>query len=373
MTEKIIVNRMMLLNALSKVEKSVAKKSLLPVLRGVLVDCVGNSCTLTATNFETTITTTLKIENESEAVFIAPFDVFKKLIENIFSDTVELLYDEKTSELKVDSNKSKNTIKCFFSEEFPEREPMPADAVQLVLSADFIESVSSTVAIASSKKDFHFSLEGVNFEFDENKNKLYAIASDGIRAAMRTVDVEGDASKKGFSVLLPSTSIERFAKLFQGDVKLIISRDWVEFRDSNTTAVSSTIDEIFPDVRSIIEDIVTNNDSEIQIQYDEFYQACKTAKIFAQQEKNVLLISFGDGGKSLPEVSAENDQTGGSSNMFTAEFEENGSIKLNATYLFDYLKLKHGNIKMKTSFTTPAPVLLYSNKENYYYLVMPIL
>ncbi len=247
---KTSVKRESLLKALHRVCNIVSGKSAMPVLANVLIEAEGSGLTLSTTDIELRLRTSLEATVDEPGRTTLPAKKLLNLVSKFEGETVSL-----------DSDANHHcAIKCGNSDFTllgldPEGFPKPADFAPLRSLklkqpelARIIDSISYAVNLEDSRKALHGLLLSVK---DGN---LTAVATDGKRLALVEKMLEAGSSGQDGEIIMTQKSANEAKRLLEkdGDAVLEIGERQIVLKAGPTTLSAMLIEGIYPNYRQAI-------------------------------------------------------------------------------------------------------------------------
>jgi DNA polymerase-3 subunit beta len=214
---KFTVNREKLQKALQRVGSIIGSRSMFPVLGNVLIQAEENLLTLTTTDLEIRISTTLEAAVEVPGVSTAPARKLTSLIGCFVGSDVLFDIDEK-DHIKLKCGTSHFTLLGLAAADFPAAEGFEAKREIRIKEGEFKKMVAS-IAYAVSADDSRKVLTGVLLSARESTVTL--VATDGKRLAMQENTPESITGGDG-DAIIPLKAAQEVRRLLDGDEPLTI-------------------------------------------------------------------------------------------------------------------------------------------------------
>lgn len=237
-----------LLQGLNIAGRTVAQKSALPAIEGVLCQA-GSGITLTGYNMETAITYAIDadVSDQGECVFPKLFsDIIRRLPEGEVTVVVDDQY-----RVSIRSGYSSFTISAESADEYPDlpdvRDGHPIRIPQNKLK----ELIGGTIfAVADNQaRPIH---NGVRFEVTHET--ITAIAVDGFRLARRTYHPE-ESTEREISFVVPATGLKELEKILTDtdDVaKFTLGKKHILYQVGNAILVCRLLEGEFLDWKRVV-------------------------------------------------------------------------------------------------------------------------
>lgn len=359
---KFVVSSTELLSHLAAISKVINSKNTLPILDNYLFLLEDNRLTVTASDLESTLITSLELENTSGTGLIAvPAKIMNDTLKEFPEQPLTFQIDAETYAIDIFSQNGKFSIVGQNGDDFPQ---------QPILN----ESVASTINV-----NHGVLLSGIN-------KTLFATADDELRPVMNGIFVElttddmkfvaSDAHKlvrykrfdakaeKNASFILPKKPAALLKSLLPKedfDVKLEFDDKNAFFTLSNYKLICRLVEGNYPSYNSVIPQ---NNPNKLVIDRVEFYNTIRRVSVFSNQASNLvrlkltenqLVVSAQDIDFSISAVERLNCQYDG----------EDMEIGFKSTFLQEILaNLSATDVKLELSDPTRAGLLLPAENEN---------
>ena len=283
-----------LLGRLNAVVKVINAKTPVPILENFLFNIEENTLTITATDLETTLTTTLPLEHKSGKMSLAfptkVMDVLKEMPEQLLHFDI----DEKTFaiDLKTDSG-SYNSKFLGISvgengEDFPKPKEMEEDKKTIELTSEILLNGISKTHFAAAEEDSRPTMTGILFDIFEDK--ITFVATDAHKLVKYNVLSVKNEFENSF--ILPKKPAQTLKNILPrtGD-KVIISFDernlLFEFPDYSMRC--RRIEGKFPNYNSVIQQ---NNPFRVIVDRSSMLNAIKRVSVFANESTGLLKLKF---------------------------------------------------------------------------------
>ena len=179
---KISVERELLVNALSNLQRAVTPRASLPILEGVLLSAEEGKLTLMAYNMEISMKKELPIVCSEQGDIVISARILFEIIRKVRGTTIQLQTDDHLV-CHISCGAAVFDIMGMASEDFPEM-PNVAEYKTVTLSSEDLKSmVRQTSFAAAQMEGTRPILTGLDFEIENGQLKVVAI--DGNRLAIR--------------------------------------------------------------------------------------------------------------------------------------------------------------------------------------------
>ncbi len=375
---KIEINKEDLLQCLYLVQGVVEKRSSLPMLSHVLIDCVSDedSICLRATDLEIGIKQTCKgIVHESGATTADARKLYE--ITRELPTGKVIVTSTGNGWVHVQSGNSRFRIASLEPKEFPTLATVDNQDMENVEQSRSIQMEGQTIhemvaktLFAASPDDTRLNLSGVYLETDDS-GKLRMVASDGHRLALIEKDV-GAASSNWPSVILPKKGLIETRKLLEKSnekVEMYLDNSVLNVKKGTTQLFMRLVEGDFPDYRQVVPG---EHAHEVQFSRDELLRCLRRILILTTERSRGVKLKFEEG---KIEVSVNTPELGEGTEDIQAKYEGSGiSIGFNGRYLTEALNVM-GDGEEATFFLKDdsSPGLLQKKgSSEFSYVIMPM-
>lgn len=347
-----------LLRPMQLVSGVVERRSTLPVLSNLLLDIQGNRLSLTSSNQELELSAEVDVSDvQSEGRITASarklFDICRSLPEDS-----EIQFSVVDAQLRVSSGRSNFSLATLPAEDFPKSEN-EIDTIALTLTQEQLSELLASTSFAMAQKDFRPYLNGMLIEVDSGS--LRAVATDGHRLALHTVQVENNAKEKQRLILPRRSSIE-LARLLQDPEELVTitgGASHIRAQMSSCTLVSKLVNSRYADYERVIpregsKSLVGNREA--------LRQACQRASILFSEKYQIASFNLGSGEFK---VVARNPDQEVAEESVSVDYEGDPiEIGFNISYLIDVFSAITTD-KVRMELTDANSAVLLEPVENY--------
>ena len=371
---KLTIKKELLLDALNKVSKAISTKNLIPVLAGIKFELKKKKLTLTASDNDITIQTTIEsnndddftVENEGSIIISGKYilDIVRKLPDKYIN--IEVIDELK---ILIYTENSEFNLNGISESEYPNI-GLEESKKKVNIKAGTFKSIVNQTAFATSNEESKPVLTGLNFNIVGDV--LECNSTDSYRLARKVVKLD-KASEENYNIVIPSHNIIEFSRILtddEEDVELHIFNNKILFKTGNLKFESRLINGTYPNTSNLLPDdsflVVTTT-------LNAFYDVIDRVSILtSDKEKNIVTLETSGNTLILRSSSAE---IGRVEEKMPISKNNNEDIKISfsAKYMMEALK----------SFSTETvdihfvgevkPILIKSTEdETLTQLVLPI-
>ena len=196
-----------LVSAISVASRTVAQKSAIASLEGILVRA-GVKVTLTGYNLETGITVTLDADIQEAGACIMPARLFFDIIRKLPDDTVSIQVDD-NFKISIKGGISSFTITALSADDYPELPDVDSEKGICVPQSELKAMISGTIFAVSENqaRPIH---TGVLFEVEDTT--ITSVAVDGYRLALRRYTSE-ESLERTLKFVAPAAALKEVEKI----------------------------------------------------------------------------------------------------------------------------------------------------------------
>ena len=239
----------MLVMGLNITGRTVAQKSALSVLEGILCHA-GVGLELTGYNMETAISYNIDAEIHESGTCILPAKLFGDIIRRLPEGPVTVTVDD-SFKVSIRSGYSSFTISAESAEDYPELPDVGEGRPISIPQTAMKEMIGGTIFSVSENqgRPIH---TGVKFEVEGDR--VSAIAVDGFRLARRTYHT-AEPTGRDTSFVVPAQGLKEVEKILQegeDDVSFTIGRKHIMFQMGDATLICRLLEGDFLDWRRVV-------------------------------------------------------------------------------------------------------------------------
>jgi DNA polymerase III subunit beta len=336
---KFTIKKDLLLDALNKVSKAISTKNLIPVLAGIKFELKKKKLTLTASDNDITIQTSIdcvneadfKIENEGSIIIQGKYilDIVRKLPDKYIN--IEVVDELK---ILIYTENSEFNLNGISESEYPNI-GLEESKKKISINAGVFKSIVNQTAFASSNEEGKLVLTGINFNIVGDV--LECNSTDSYRLARKIVKLDRE-SEENYNIVIPSKNIVEFSKILGDDedtVELHIFNNKILFKNNNLKFESRLISGTYPNTANLLPD---DSLLVISTKLNDFYDVIDRVSILtSDKEKNIVTLETTDEYLILRSSSAEIGRVE-EKMPITKNNDENIKISFSAKYMMEALR-----------------------------------
>lgn len=337
---KFKINRDHFSNGLAQVLNVVGSKAAMPILSNVLIEAEKDCISLTTTNLDLGIRCKIKAEVKEGGSVTLPVKRLATIVREL--PNVDVAFDSTANhQVKIASGGANFRIMGIGAEEFPKL-PDSTDDKTYTLEQGEIATMLSNVSYAQSTDETRFILNGVYFNFKDEK--LTLVATDGRRLALVSKELAVPATSAGAIILPAKTVAELLRLLGKGDkLKIAFNERRAAFQIDTGKDTSGLIDSIYlfskvvegnyPNYQQVIP---KETHQRIKLERELFLQCVHRAALVTSEKSNSVKIKLSS---NLLEITASSPDFGEShESMAIAYSGVDLQVAFNPQFVMDPLR-----------------------------------
>ncbi len=368
---KFSANTSDLLRIISKVNGVVPSKSTSPILENVVFDLLNDNLSITATDMDTWLSSSIKVKGSEEGKIAIPAKRLLDTLRTLSPDSdVSFHADITTNKIKITTKNGEYSLTGENAKEFPSS-PQFKGIEELNLESAVLKSIIHKTAFAVSTDELRPAMMGVLFQ--SKGSELRSVATDGHRL-VRVITKLPKGSGLKRDIIVPAKALHLVIRTLEsGDNTISMSDTHIRFTFDKTVLISRLIDETYPNYESVIPQ---DNDKNLMVNRDELLTSLRRVALYASATTHQVRFEMG---KGTVTVSAQDMDFGGEAReTLTGEYtSEKLDIGFNSVYLIDILTHLDTE-KVNFKFSTPtraglvSPISSDKTDADIIMLVMPV-
>ena len=289
---KLTIKKDLLLEALNKVSKAISTKNLIPVLAGIKFELKKKKLTLTASDNDITIQTTINcnsdddftVESEGSIIIQGKYvlDIVRKLPDKYIN--IEVVDELK---ILIYTENSEFNLNGISESEYPNI-GLEESKKKVNIKAGVFKSIVNQTAFASSNEESKPVLTGINFNIVGDV--LECNSTDSYRLARKVVKLD-TVSEENYNIVIPSHNIVEFSRILgddDEDVEIHIFSNKILFKAGNLKFESRLINGTYPNTSNLLPD---DSFLVISTKLSDFYDVIDRVSILtSDKEKNIVTL-----------------------------------------------------------------------------------
>ncbi|MBL7110440.1 MAG: DNA polymerase III subunit beta [Bacteroidales bacterium] len=359
---KFVVSSTELLSHLQAVSRVISTKNTLPILDNFLFKLESNQLEITASDLESTLVTTMGIENTTDEGSIAiPARLITDTLKEFSEQPLTFEIDLNKLSVIINSENGKFTIVGYNAGEFPQMPTIKPDKkASIELAPDLLLSGISSTLFATADDELRPVMNGVFIEL--STDDITFVASDAHKL-VRYKRTDAKAAENS-SFILP----KKPASLLKNVLPKEENKVTLEFDDKNAffsmteyRLVCRLVEGNYPSYNSVIP---TGNPNKLTIDRHEFLNTLRRVSVFSNQASNLVKLQLT--GNQVTVSAQDIDFSISAYERIKCQYEgDDMEIGFKSTFLLEILaNLASSDIVLELSDPTRAGILLPAEQDN---------
>jgi DNA polymerase-3 subunit beta len=368
---KFIVSSSALLKQLQAISGALSSNTVLPILENFLFEINSGVLTISATDLQTTMNTTLAVEAKENGKIAVPSKILLDTLKTLADQPVIFSINDENFGIEMSAGDGKYKLSGENGEDFP-KIPKVENAAALVITASTLSEAISKTLFAVSTDELRPAMTGVYCQM--SSENITFVATDAHKLVRyRRRDAHADVTS---SFILPKKALNLLkSSLPTEDVSVNIEYNATNafFSFNNINLICRLIDEKYPDYEAVIP---VNNPNKLTIDRSLFLSCLRRVSIYSNKTTHQVRLKIT--GSEL-QISAEDlDFANEAFERLSCQYEgEDIEIGFNARFLVEMLSnLETEEVALEMSTPNRAGILFpvnADNNEDVLMLVMPVM
>ena len=359
---KFVVSSIELLNHLQAVSRVISSKNTLPILDNILFSLKDKMLELTASDLESTLVTSMELENVSESGSIA---IPARLLLDTLKEFPDqpLTFDVNTSSLNIiiNSENGQFTIMGQNGNDFPQLPLIKEEEkTSFEIGADvLLQGITNTI-FATAEDELRPVMNGIFFEL--STSDLIFVASDAHKLVRyKRTDIKADSNTSFILPKKPASLLKNILPREEGTIAVEIDNKNAHFVLPHYTLICRLVEGKYPSYNSVIP---TDNPNKLIIDRLKFYNALKRVSVFSNQASNLIKLQVT--GNQVTVSAQDIDFSISAYERISCQYDSDElDIGFKSTFLIEILQnLQSADIVMELSDPSRAGIILPLEKEN---------
>ncbi len=368
---KFIVSSSALLKQLQVISGALSTNTVLPIIENFLFEINDGNLTVSATDLQTTMTTSLTVEAKENGKIAVPSKILLDTLKTLPEQPITFTISSDNFSIEMTAGEGKYKLVGENGEDFP-KIPKIEQAASLMISASVLSEAISKTIFAVSTDELRPAMTGVYCQM--STENLTFVATDAHKLVRyRRRDAKADVTssfilpKKALNLLKSSLPVEDIS------VNVEYNNTNASFSFNNVNLICRLIDEKYPDYEAVIP---VNNPNKLTIDRNQLLSCLRRVSIFSNKTTHQVRLKIS--GSEL-QISAEDmDFSNEAHERLGCQYEgEDIEIGFNAKFIIEMLSnLNTEEVILEMSTPNRAGILLpvtADNSEDVLMLVMPVM
>jgi DNA polymerase-3 subunit beta len=366
-----IVSSTSLLKHLQSISGVLSTSNTLPILDNFLFEIADGQLTISASDLETTMRTTMNVDANEAGRIAIPAKLLLDVLKNLPEQPCTFSIDKTNFSVEIAYDNGKSKMVGYNADEFP-RTPAIENSTTIKISGDIISKAINKTLFATGNDDLRPVMSGVFCQF--TPQDITFVATDAHKLVRyRRADSESAGSS---SFILPKKPLNLLKSNLSGDeeVQMDYNESNAVFTFNDIVLICRLIDGKYPNYEAVIP---KENPNVLLVDRQQFLSAIRRVSIFANKTTHQIKLKLAGSELSL---SAEDvDFSNEANERLTCNYDgDDMEIGFNSRFLLEMLNnLDTPEVRLEMSEPNRAGLLMPAVKDNenedVLMLVMPVM
>lgn len=330
---KFIVSSTALSSHLQAVSRVINSKNALPILDCFLFDLQEGTLSVTASDSETTMVTSLEVnESDADGRFAVTAKILLDALKEIPEQPLAFDVNINTLEINVQYQNGKYSLMGQNADEFPQLTQLSDNAVRVEIDAEVLLNGINRSVFATADDELRPVMNGIYF--DITTDDITMVASDGHKLVRcKTLAARGNERAAFILPKKPANLMKNLLAREQGTVTIEFDERNAVFTLENYRMVCRLIEGRYPNYNSVIPQ---NNPYKVTMDRQSLIGALRRVSIFSSQASSLIKLRLSN---NQITISAQDiDFSTSAEETQTCQYDGNDmSIGFKSTFLLDIL------------------------------------
>jgi DNA polymerase-3 subunit beta len=289
---KFVVSSTDLLSHLSAISKVISSKSTMPILDNFLFQLTETELTITASDLESTLITSMELDNtEGEGIIAVPAKLLIDTLKEFPEQPLTFQVDDENFGIEIFSENGKFSIVGQSGEDFPELPDVNEEAATSVnVSHRVLQKGIEKTLFATADDELRPVMNGIFVEL--SPENMGFVASDAHKLVRyRRTDATSEFESSFILPKKPASLLRGLLPKEEFDVKLEFDDKNAIFTLTNYKLICRLVEGNYPSYNSVIP---SDNPNKMVIDRLSFYNTVKRVSVFSNQASNLVKLSIND-------------------------------------------------------------------------------
>jgi DNA polymerase-3 subunit beta len=330
---KFIVSSTGLFSHLQAISRVINSKNSLPILDCFLMELTDGTLSLTASDSETTLSTSLEVnESDGDGRFAVSSKTILEALKEIPEQPLTFLVNTENLEITVQYQNGKYSLMGQNADEYPQAPALGANAVHVTMGAPVMLAGINRSLFATADDELRPVMNGIYF--DITTEDITFVASDGHKLVRnKTFVAHGDEKAAFILPKKPATLLKNLLPKEQGDVQIDFDDRNATFTLENYSMICRLIEGRYPNYNSVIPQ---DNPHKATIDRMMLISALRRVSVFSSQASSLIKLRLSE---NQIQISAQDiDFSTSAEETLTCQYTGSPmSIGFKSTFLIDIL------------------------------------
>ena len=370
---KFIVSSTALFSHLQAISRVINSKNSLPILDCFLIELQDGTLSMTASDNETTLSTSIEVSDyEEDGRFAVSSKTLLEALKELPEQPLSFQINSSNLEITVQYQNGKYSLMGQSADEYPQASELNEGAVQVVMGADILTTGINRSLFATADDELRPVMNGIYF--DITTEDITLVASDGHKLVRnKTYAAHGEEKAAFILPKKPANLLKNLLPKEQGDVQIGFDDRNATFTLENYRMVCRLIEGRYPNYNSVIPQ---NNPHKAIIDRASFISALRRVSVFSSQASSLIKLSLSE---NMMKISAQDiDFSTSAEESLICQYDGNAmSIGFKSSFLIDILNnIASQNVIIELADPSRAGVVVpeeQEENEDLLMLLMPMM
>jgi len=359
---KFVISSTELLSHLQSISRVISTKNTLPILDNFLFQLQDNELKITASDLETTLITTISLENVTDEGSIAiPARILTDTLKEFPDQPLTFDINPETFGVVITTENGKYNVVGQNGEDFPQLPIIKDDQkTSIQLSSELLLNGISKTLFATADDELRPVMNGIYIELFTDS--MTFVASDAHKLVRyRRMDAKAEQESSFILPKKPASLLKAILPKEENDVIIEFDDKNAFFTLSNYRLVSRLVEGNYPSYNSVIP---TNNPNKLTIDRLELYNALKRVALFSNQASNLVKLELKN--NQMNASAQDIDFSISANERLNCQYEgDEMDIGFKSSFLIEILSnLSSTNVLAEFSDPSRAGIFFPAEKEN---------
>lgn len=358
---KFVVSSSELLSRLSSVSRVISNKNTIPVLDNFLFVLKEGFLHITASDMETSLRTSLPVENiEEEGEITVPARLLVDSLKEFADIPLEFNSNEENTSIHITWATGDSTLPCTGAEDYPSiPEISNEQTIVSINSIILLEGINRTL-YATAEEELRPVMNGIYFDMQPESFTL--VASDAHKLVCYTRhDIKSGNPSNFILPKKPASILKNLLARADEGVKLIFDQKNAYFEFESFILVCRLVEGPYPAYKTVIP---KNNTNKVLINRQDFLNSAKRVSVCSNQASSLIKLNLSENQMT---ISAQDlDFSISAHERLNCQYEGDAmEIGFKSTFLIEILSnLPYNDISLELSDPSRAALVLPSAPED---------
>lgn len=363
---KLSGQREALLAGLQAVIGVVERRQTMPILSNLLLKAADNSLSMTATDLELELVTSVPVSVEQPGETTIPARKLLDICRGLPAES-EVSIELQEQRARISAGRSRFMISTLPAVEFPFLEDIE-DGQTLTVSQGTLKHLFDHTYFAMAHQDVRYYLNGLLLVMQPQR--LRAVATDGHRLALSDVTLDTGV-ESAVQVIVPRkaiTELQRVLDSSDAEITLTFSQNHLQIRLLDKRFTTKLIDGRFPDYERVIPD---TGDKQLVGEREPIRQALARTAILSNEKFKGVRLSLDENRLRLQAQNPEHEEA--EEELVVTYSDEPVDIGFNVNYLMEALAaMESEHFSLELTGPDSSGLLRGQDDPDSQYVVMPM-